>query len=103
MRIGANDARAVRHPAEHDGAERETEHHQRIGQRGRRAIDAEFGLHFRENNDDGPHSCAGQRPDRKGKRQAGEGVRTVRRIPAGVVVGCDPDHRRTLATRRRAG
>ena len=80
---GRNDAVAVRHPPERDGREGERAHHHRIGERGRRSVDAEVALRLRQSHDDRPHARADQGRDHERQGEPGEGVGAV----GGVSVG----------------
>ena len=62
------DAIAVGQPAHQDAAEAEADHRQRVGERRRRAVDAEFRLHRRQRDDDRPHADTAER----GHRQRGD-------------------------------
>jgi hypothetical protein len=80
---GQDDAGAVCHPPERDGRDGERAHHDRIGERGRRAVDAEVALRLRQDHDDRPHAHADQRRDQERQGEPGESVGPVGRVSAG--------------------
>ena len=78
-----DNAKTVGHPPERDRREGERTHHQRIGKRGRRAVDAEIELRRRQDHDHRPHARADQGRDQQRHGEPGEGVGAV----GGVSVG----------------
>ena len=79
---GNGDPGAVRHPSQHDRAEGETQHHQGVGQRGGRTVDAEFELRARQDDDDRPHARAEQGRDQQ-RQTPGARTRRGRRAGSG--------------------
>ena len=82
-----NNAETVGHAPERDRREGKRTHHQRVGNRGRRAVDAEIELGRRQDHDHRPHARADQGRDQQRHGKAGEGVGAVGGIAAGAFDG----------------
>ena len=81
------DAGAVGHAPQHDRAEGETEHHQRVGQRGGRAVDAEFELRSGKTTMTAHMPAPDEGRDQQRQSQARERVGAVGPIAVGGFEG----------------
>ena len=71
-RQGNGDAAAIRHSPQRDRREGERAHHHGVRQRGGRAVDAEFKLRLRQDDDHRPHARPDQRRDHAATRRGGQ-------------------------------